>query len=125
MNEEEQIKKLFLELKRAEELTAPAFENVWAAAAARRETHRWRGYFLRVAASAAALAGLAVAAFLILHRQDFLSHKPTVASGTRLQSELAWQSTLLVSDWRSPTDFLLEPPGVRLLQSDPSDARKN
>lgn len=125
MNEEEQIKKLFVELKCEEERTAPVFEDVWAAAASRRETNRWRVYFLRVAASAAALAGLAVAAFLILHRQDSLSHKPTVASGTRLQSELAWQSTLLVSDWRSPTDFLLVSPGVRLLQSDPSDARNN
>ena len=125
MNEEEQIKKLFVELKREEERAAPVFEDVWAAAASRRETSRWRVYFLRVAASAAALAGLAVAVFLILHRHNVPSHKTTVASGARLLPELAWQSMLLVSDWRSPTDFLLEPPGVRLLQSNPSEPRKN
>ena len=121
--EEKKIKELFVELKRQEERRAPAFEQVWAVAASRVRRDRWRAYFLRVAAAAAALIALAVATVLFLNRQPERPPAKNAASGNAHKSSgLPWQSAVLISEWRAPTDFLLELPSGR---PNPPEAQPN
>jgi anti-sigma-K factor RskA len=125
-SEEKRIKKLFLELKRAEKRGAPDFDKVWAAAASGARVNLWRGHFLRVTATAAALALLGVAVALLVNRPA--AHQPLSAAskGNGAASELPWQSVVLVSHWRSPTDFLLESPVERAFPSEqPNESPAN
>ncbi len=116
--EDKKIKELFLELRRAEERAAPAFDQIWAAASSRVASSRWRGYFLRVTAAAALVVGLGVATTLLLNHPASDSRTLATVGGTVESPELPWRSAVLISQWRAPTDFLLESPAARLVQSE-------
>lgn len=114
-SEENRIKELFLELKRAERRGAPDFDKAWAGAASRARPDLGPGHFRRVTATIAALALLGVAVALLLNRP---ADHPAISAAPKdngAASELPWQSVVLVSHWHSPTDFLLESPGERAL----------
>ncbi len=119
--DEEQIKKLFLDLRRKDEQRAPAFEEVWSAASSRRRRRR-REYVWRAAAALAALALLGVTVALVFHQRTLryaasaLTAPVSIPMNGSQFSSLPWQSTVLISQWRSPTDFLLRSPGEQLLQ---------
>jgi hypothetical protein len=111
------IKALFAEFGPEDERDAPGFGKVWAAARSRLSQNRRRRCFRHVSALAACLAALSL---VVDHRIDrrqgsaaLDSHREMVrsASARSTAPALPWQSALLVSQWRAPTDFLLEPPG--------------
>lgn len=104
MNEDQKIRQAFAELKRDEERNAPNFDKVWAAASSDAANNRRRRFFLRVIATAAGFMLFGAVAWLINSQPEHVS-----APSTRnLPSGLPWQSTVLISQWRSPTDFLLD-----------------
>ena len=97
------IKELFLEVKRDQARSAPAFADVWKAAVAG-HLQRRRLYFRRVTAAAALLVLLATATNLMLKRPQPFRNDASA------EPELPWKSEVLISQWRAPTDFLLETP---------------
>jgi len=101
--EEKELRRLFREWRQAEGLQAPPFERSWAQAQAgrRRAADPWRP--LCWAAGGALLAALSLVAV-------FNPRVPYTAGPTAAVS---------VSQWRSPTDFLLQSPGDPLLRSLP------
>ncbi len=109
--DEPQFQQWFSELRRADEQLAPPFEQVLKAARARAATTpvSWgRLAGLAAVAMLCLLSGIALRQTLWPHRlasQETLSdrsfyHAPAL--------DLPWQSSVLVSEWHSPTDFLLE-----------------
>ena len=100
---EAEVRKLYLELRREDRRRMPAFTTVWAASVVRHRRQRFGLCLQRVAAVAA------VAALLVHHR--------AARDGRRAaEAELPWKSTVLISQWRAPTDFLLEPPSSIRMQ---------
>jgi hypothetical protein len=87
----------FSVLRREEEQQAPEFATLWKArAGARRRQGRW------FAATACAL--IALLAFLWIRSAQRSPEEKTVAS---------------ITEWKAPTDFLLETPGRELLRTVP------
>jgi hypothetical protein len=109
MNEDQKIRELFAELKCDEERDAPDFEKLWSAATLRAAENRRRRFFLRVTAAAAALAliGIAIALLITPQRGQGQRHA-AVPPARNVPAQLPWQSIMLISQWRSPTDFLLD-----------------
>jgi hypothetical protein len=94
---DDMLRRRFAVLRREEERHAPEFATLWKAqTGARRRKVRW------VAASACALIAL-LALFWIRSAQRRPDDK-TVAS---------------ITEWKAPTDFLLETPGRELLRAVP------
>ena len=107
------LRRRFAALRRDEEQYAPEFAGLWyARAGARRQgkarvgTRRWvarAGTQARwFAATACAL--IALLAFFWIRSAQRLAEEKTVAS---------------ITDWKAPTDFLLETPGRELLRTVP------
>ncbi len=108
--EERQFRTLFLEARREEEQFAPAFDQVWQAARARRGTAP--GAWCQAGAIAAILA-IGLLSGLLLHQQSMTGTLVNPAGWDKAmnitrQIDLPWQSIVLVSQWQSPTDFLLK-----------------
>ncbi len=98
---ENEIVNLFQALRQRDERLAPSFPKVWEAAAdrTRKAPRSWRG--LRAAArTTAVLAVLGVAAAIFRY-------------------PAAPPSSLAISYWQSPTDFLLHSPGELWLRTVP------
>lgn len=94
---DDMLRRRFAVLRREEEQHAPAFADLWKPrAGARRRKLRW------LAATACAL--IALLAFL------------WIRSAQRRPEEIAVAS---ITDWKAPTDFLLETPGRELLRTVP------
>lgn len=115
--DEKEIKELFHELRRAEERRVPSFTSVCAAALARTGKARPRQRLLRVAAATIGLILLGV--FVAI----FFSPPAKRAAPTQTPESAASitesPSSLLLSQWRPPTDFLLKSPGELLLKTVP------
>jgi hypothetical protein len=120
--QDDKLGELFLELKKEDARRAPSFGQVWETASSRRRNTRRRDYFLRIAATAAMLLALGIVVAQILNQHSSHHPAPTLASpkislraGIQ-SSSLPWQSAVLISEWRAPTDFLLQSPGEQLLK---------
>ena len=123
--EENKLRELFLELRREDEGAAPPFNEAWETASSPLRQMRWRRYVLRVTAAAAMLAALGVAVIRFISplpaqrlAPGLISDRAVPANGS-VSSSLPWQSTVLISQWRAPTDFLLQSPGEELLKAVP------
>jgi hypothetical protein len=101
MREEWEVQRLFQELRRRDEDTAPAFREVVTRARRIRSGPSTR----RLAFGAAVFVALAAAAILLIRRPAF-ERRPRVS--------------VMISEWRSPTASLLRTPGFELLDSVPS-----
>jgi hypothetical protein len=96
----------FAALRRQEQEEGPPFRRVWTAAASRRR--RWTAGPLRFATvSAAVVAAALLSAWFVALRVP----APPYASSPSL------------SDWQSPTAFLLRTPGQELLREPPALGR--
>ncbi len=98
---DDQLRRIFAELRQREQVPVPPFERMWAAAAARTGRRPSR---VRWAVAAACAAAAVLVAVILLQRQsgsDF-------AAATQLTA------------WRSPTAVLLRVPGDDILRSVPS-----
>ncbi len=104
--EDDKIKELFHELRQADERHAPSFAIDWETARSRVGTVRWPRRVFQVAAATALLMML-VGFMVILLRPPTRPSVPTRASD------------MAISQWRSPTDFLLRSPTEPLLTTVP------
>lgn len=113
--EENRIRELLGDLRSHDEAHAPDFARVWGAAAARAEIQRRRRYVVRGTALALVLAlSIVIANRVILHKRS--------QESVQLPStDLPWQTAVLICEWRSPTEFLLRPPGEHLLAPVPNN----
>ena len=94
---DDMLQRHFAVLRREEERHAPEFATLWKARArTRRRQARW------FAATACAL--IALLAFLWIRSAQRHAQEKTVAS---------------ITEWKAPTDFLLETPGRELLRTVP------
>jgi hypothetical protein len=83
---------------RADEDRAPDFDTVWVAAAARHHRERTRSILGRIGA----LAGVIAFVFLVRHATRPAKNPQAIAT-----TDLPWRSTVLLTEWRAPTDALL------------------
>jgi type VI protein secretion system component VasF len=83
---------------RADEDRAPDFDTVWVAAAARHHRERTRSILGRIGGLAAVLAFV----FLVGHAVRPAKNPQAIAI-----TGLPWRSTVLLTEWRAPTDALL------------------
>lgn len=101
----------FATLRREEERGSPAFAAVWAAAEARRRPRQGRRVGWRLAAALGSAAFVALAVF------GRGPHAPAPAAGpARIPPS--------ITEWRAPTDFLLETPAREVLRSMPRFGRE-
>ncbi len=101
--EEERIDKLFQELREEDERHAPSFAHDWNLALSRRDRPRRRWAAWRLAAGAAALIVLGAGWWMF----------------SPVSVPVADPPSLLMSQWRSPTEFLLRTPGEHLFKRVP------
>lgn len=141
--EEEQIKELFRQLKQDDERRAPSFAKVWETAVTRDERVARSWPVLRVALAALVLLMLAAGAgFVFLRQTPEVKQAARPSATPEVKAPLAPQSNPrpkiavtnkqqrkfvrrrrvparemplepVISQWRSPTDFLLKTPAVR------------
>jgi hypothetical protein len=113
MNEEQLEAQLADQFRRWREMNArqaPAFAGVWAAVRARHERARRRVLLWRVSALAAmtllcVVLGAMVRSWPAANR---------LARGQSNSVAVPWRTTVLISAWRSPTDFLCAAPDAGL-----------
>ena len=100
MNDPDQpaLRELLRTELRADEDRAPDFDTVWSATAARRHRERTRS----VLAGVAALAAVIVFAFLATP-----AFRPAKNPRAIATTDLPWRSSVLLTEWRAPTDALL------------------
>ena len=113
--EEDRIRELLGDLRNHDEAHAPDFARVWGAAAARAEFQRRRRYVVRGTAFA-----LVLALSIVITNRVFL-HKRNQETVQLPSTDLPWQTAVLICEWRSPTEFLLRPPGELLLEPVPNN----
>ena len=99
--EEEQYRQLFHKLKQEDERHAPSFDRTWQAATSRTHPPRQVTMLWRVVVASATVIILSTAATLLRHRSNSAS----------LESSIE-QSALLITQWKSSTDFLLTTPAI-------------
>ena len=104
---EKRIKDLFDELKEEDKRLAPSFAKVWGAAASRGEKSHHPRRALRTAVAAATLI-VVIGFAVIFYRQSSRPRTPPTA-----------ESAMLLSEWRSPTDFLLRSPKDQFMKTVP------
>jgi len=100
---DDQLERLFAELRQADADAAPAFSTVWRAAAERATRRPRAPAALRIAAAVLLPLAVGVGAAVLLHRAP-----PRAVATTALTT------------WRSPTAFLLRGPGDGMLQTVPA-----
>src|SRR5437867_960572 len=111
--EENQIRELFVELRKHDDARAPDFEAVWAAAAARARREHGR-YVMRLIGMAAMVVvlGMIFGLAMIGNQKTprvFGAHSGA-GTGESPSLDLPWKTSVLICEWRSPTDFLLPSP---------------
>lgn len=111
-DDEQDLRRLFNELRRAEEAWVPHFQQVLNGARTR-EALRRRSPVLRFAALAACLSAATVV-FVLVRRP---------APGPIRAATQENPSDVRLEVWKSPTDFLLETPASELLHSTPRHLR--
>ena len=95
-SDENQYHQLFRELRQHDECTAPRFAATWQVAAARATGGRHRPTLWRLASATAALVVVGTGVTLVFQRPGAPSVPSAVAP-----------SAVLITQWESPTDFLL------------------
>ena len=113
--EENRIRELLGDLRSHDEAHAPDFARVWGAAAARAKFQRRRRYIVRGSAIA-----LVLALSIVITNRIFL-HKRSRETVQLPSTDLPWQTAVLICEWRSPTEFLLRPPGEHLFEPVPNN----
>ena len=101
----EEIAEWFRELRQTEERDAPPFNEVWEVARSQATRSRSRHLYYRVGTVAALFVFLAVPALWWQNRRQ--APDVTVAQ------------IASISQWKSPTAFLIETPGQQLLRTVP------
>ena len=142
--EEEKIRRLFRELRRADERLAPPFARVFEAASSQTGKANQPRFVFRLAAVAVALIALICAGLIFFNRSPGLlvrseSARPIkplpvlkdAASRAELPEKVSTnrerrtrtarqrQSLVAISEWRSPTSFLLKNHGDEWLMDIP------
>ena len=97
--EREEIAEWFRQLRQTEERNAPPFDEVWEVARARATRPQSRRLYYRVGMAAALFA------FLAIPVQWWQNHRPV--------------QIVSISQWKSPTGFLIETPAQKLLKTVP------
>jgi hypothetical protein len=113
--EENQIRELFVELRKHDDARAPDFEAVWAAAAARaRREHRRSMMRLTGIGAVFAVLGMIFGLVIIGNRTQktlqVFGARSGVGTGESPSFDLPWKTSVLICEWRSPTDFLMQSP---------------
>jgi hypothetical protein len=100
MNDPDQIaiREILRTELRIDEDRVPDFDSVWSSAVARHQRQRTRS----VLAGIGALAAVIVLAFLATHAIRPARNPRAIAT-----TDLPWRSTVLLTEWRAPTDALL------------------
>ena len=111
-SDENKIRELFGELRRQENGPVPDFDTVWAhaAARARRERHQHLALLIAIGAIVAVLGTI----FCVIRERRMAGLSPAhsrVASGQG-SLDVPWKTSVLICEWRSPTDFLLQSPNT-------------
>lgn len=121
--QEQQLKEHFLNLRREDERQAPPFHRQWEAALAQRSQAGGEQWHLPVVARAVAAAVLLTLAgiFCFSKQASRLPGLPRDASLDFVFPEsqppdVPWQTVVLISQWQSPTDFLLSSAGARFFE---------
>jgi hypothetical protein len=143
--EENRIKELFLELKQEDKRRAPTFARIMEAALSRSAKTRQPWRILPVAVVTVMLVLVAGSLFIIFKQDSTKTYqterseletpnaksqppdviiavpnkKESPKSGKRRVTRQTRLSPTLISDWRSPTDFLLKTSGEQLLRTTP------
>jgi len=112
-----EVGRLLSEERHADEAGAPGFRELLDSRRIRHRAPRRRigpPGLLRAFAVAAVL--IAAAAGVVLTRGSFpAATRPTGGTGTELPA-----SAVAIASWKSPTEFLLDTPGVELLRERPA-----
>ena len=109
MNEEQLDRELtawFSHQRETEGANAPAFGELWSNVRARHEREKRRALLRRVSAIAAVFVLLGVMVTMVRSRSDPKKY----ARNESHSLGVPWRTTVLVSEWRAPTDFLLTAP---------------
>jgi len=109
------MRELLGDLRNHDEAHAPDFAKVWGAAAARAQLQRRRRYIVRGTAIA-----LVLALSIVISNRVFL-HERSQETVQLPSTDLPWQTAVLICEWRSPTEFLLHPPGQYLSEPVPGN----
>ena len=144
--EERNTKELFQQLRQDDERQAPTFISMWEVTMSRSEKAGPYRLVLRIAAVMVALGLLSAYWLILFKRQASLptpapprhviagdpSHAPILvpppeSAAQRLRKRArqsrtpaqSGQSDMVISEWRSPTDFLLRMPGEQWLRTVP------
>lgn len=147
--EEERIKEMFQQLREEDERNAPAFTRAWNATLSRREKpwRRWAVWRLAAGATALILLGAGCLGWWMFFRQSTRRQAPieivrseqpapvvtpppvfpspapvkNPPNVTRRQRPFVRPQApaILISQWRSPTEFLLRTPGEQLFRRVP------
>jgi cytoskeletal protein RodZ len=115
--EDEGIRKLFQQLREEEERDAPSFAHDWNIALSRRNKPRRHWAAWRMAAVAAALTVVG-AGWWMFFSQATKQQAAMERKGSDSSAQVA-TPTILVSQWQSPTEFLLRTPGEQFLKRVP------
>ena len=99
---ENELRELFHELKQCDREAAPPFEKTWQDAQITLQRQRWHsvGKICAIAAMLIVLGTMATVRF-----------KP-FAPTKSVSIDIPWDSTVLISEWQAPTDFLLQAPEI-------------
>jgi len=113
-SDENRIRELFGELRRQENGPVPDFDTVWAhaAARARRERHQHLALLIAIGALAAVMG--TIFGVSVIRERRMAGPSPAhsrVASGQG-SLDVPWKTSVLICEWRSPTDFLLQSPNT-------------
>lgn len=105
---ENEVRRLFHELRTRDEQRAPSFSRLCRAPAVCQTVPVRHGFSLRLAAAAALLVmGVGIAIYCSL---------PSRPQGIKKMDLVS----INISEWQAPTDFLLRSPGEELLKNAPS-----
>jgi len=114
-----EVGRLLSEERRADEAAAPAFRELvdrGARPIGHRAPRRRIGPPVLLRAFAMAAVLIAAAAGVVLTRGSFpAATRPTGGTGTELPA-----SAVAIASWKSPTEFLLDTPGVERLRERPA-----
>ena len=113
-SEDTKIRKLFEELRCDDESRAPSFGEMLCAADGARRQSRPRGASWRWVAVAAAVVLVGSGTMIFRHHAPDRQPvpRPTMDGSSWAMADttpdLPWQTQVLISQWRSPTDSLLD-----------------
>jgi len=109
MNEEQldaELAAWFSYRREMDAANAPVFAEVWTEVRARHERGKRRAFLRRVAAITALLVLLGILVLEMRLRSDPSQHERNASEPLAVP----WRTVVLISEWRAPTNFLLNEP---------------